>query len=110
VLAGDFNSNAEVGPEYTGTAQEIVRAGFTDAWEAAHPRNPGYTWPLFGEDQNSGPTTPNERIDLVFVAGTLPGQTPTVLSAVRTGAAPPFASDHAGVSVKVDLRNIRNGD
>lgn len=103
VLAGDFNSNAEPGPEYTGTAQQIVQAGFADAWKVAHPNDPGYTWPLFGEDQNSGPTTPNERIDLIFVAGAPSGPNPAVLSAVRTGAAPPFASDHAGVVVKVRL-------
>jgi endonuclease/exonuclease/phosphatase family metal-dependent hydrolase len=103
VLAGDFNANAEPGPEYTGTAQQIVESGFADAWKVAHPGDPGYTWPLFGEDQNSGPTTPNERIDLIFLAGAASGIDPAVLSAVRTGIAPPFASDHAGVVVKVGL-------
>jgi endonuclease/exonuclease/phosphatase family metal-dependent hydrolase len=103
VLAGDFNANAEPGPEYTGTAQRIVEAGFTDAWKAAHPVDPGYTWPLFGEDQNSGPTMPNERIDLIFVSGAASILNPAVVSAVRTGATPPFASDHAGVVVKVQL-------
>ena len=103
VLAGDFNANAEPGPEFTGTAQRIVQAGFVDAWKVAQPGDPGYTWPLFGEDQNSGPTTPNERIDLVFVAGAASGPVPAVLSAVRTGIAHPFASDHAGVVVKVRL-------
>ena len=103
VLAGDFNSNAEPGPEYTGTAQRIVQAGFSDAWKAMNPGDPGYTWPLFGEDQNSGPTMPNERIDLIFVGGAPSGPRPAVLSAVRTGAAPPFASDHAGVLVEVRL-------
>jgi len=33
-------------------------SGFVDAWKFAHPADPGYTWPLFGEDQNSGPVTP----------------------------------------------------
>lgn len=103
ILAGDFNSNAEPGPEYTGTAQRIVQAGFTDAWKTVNPGEPGYTWPLFGEDQNSGPTTPNERIDLVFVGGAPSGPVPSVLSAVRVGMEPPFASDHAGVVVKVRL-------
>ena len=92
VLAGDFNSNAEIGPEHTGTAQKIVRAGYADTWDAAHPNNPGYTWPLFGEDQKFGPTVANERIDLVFVGGVLAnwfGKTPTVESAEKTGAVPP---------------------
>jgi endonuclease/exonuclease/phosphatase family metal-dependent hydrolase len=107
VLAGDFNSNAEPGPEYTGTAQRIVGAGFVDAWKFAYPANPGYTWPLFGEDQNGGPVTPNERIDLIFAGGPLQfwlGHAPTVVSAVRTGTTPPYGSDHAGLAVKLQLK------
>ena len=107
VLAGDFNANAEPGPEHTGTAQKIVRSGFVDAWDALHPFDPGYTWPLFGEDQKSGPTVPNERIDLIFAGGLLPswlGRNPTVLSAERTGTTAPFASDHAGLVVKLRLK------
>jgi endonuclease/exonuclease/phosphatase family metal-dependent hydrolase len=74
---------------------------------SAHPADPGYTWPLFGQDQNSGPATPNERIDLIFAGGPLQlwmGQTPAVVSAVRTGATPPYASDHAGLVVKLQLK------
>ena len=107
VLAGDFNANAEPGPEHTGTAQRIVNAGYVDAWKSAHPGDPGYTWPLFGEDQNSGPTAPNERIDLIFAGGTLQrwfGNTPAVVTAERTGTTSPFASDHAGLVVKLRLR------
>ncbi len=107
VLAGDFNSNAEPGPEYTGTAQRIVNAGFVDAWDSAHPADPGYTWPMFGEDQNSGPTVPNERIDLIFAGGRLQrwfGNTPAIVTADRTGTTSPFASDHAGLVVKLRLK------
>jgi len=107
VLAGDFNSNAEPGPEYTGVAQRIANSGFIDAWGFAHPGDPGYTWPLFGEDQNAGGTTPNERIDLIFVGGEFHrwfGRTPAVLAANQTGTTAPFASDHAGLVVKVRLR------
>jgi endonuclease/exonuclease/phosphatase family metal-dependent hydrolase len=100
ILAGDFNSNAEPGPENTGVAQRIVQAGFTDAWQDRHPSEPGYTWPLFGEDQASGPTSPNERIDLVFAVGPTVATTPEVVSAARTGTTNPYASDHAGVVVK----------
>jgi len=107
VLAGDFNSNAEPGPEHTGTAQRIVNAAFVDTWKSAHPADPGYTWPMFGEDQNSGPTVPNERIDLIF-AGGLPqlwfGNAPAIVTAERTGTTPPFASDHAGLVVKLRLK------
>ena len=107
VLAGDFNSNAESGPEYTGTAQTVLNAGFVDAWKSAHPGDPGYTWPLFGQDQNSGPATPNERIDLIFTGSLLPlwtGHAPVAVSAVRTGMTPPYASDHAGLVVKLQLQ------
>lgn len=107
VLAGDFNANAEPGPEYTGTVQEITRAGFADTWRTIHPGDPGYTWPLFGEDEASGPTVPNERIDLIFTSGFLQGffgRDASVVSAERTGMSQPWASDHAGVVVKLRLR------
>ena len=107
VLAGEFIANAEPGPEHTGTAQRIVNAGYVDAWKFAHPGDPGYTWPLFGEDQNSGSTVPNERIDLIFAGGTLQrwfGNTPAIVSADRTGTTSPFASDHAGLVVKLRLK------
>jgi endonuclease/exonuclease/phosphatase family metal-dependent hydrolase len=107
VLAGDFNANAEPGPEYTGAVEKIESRGFTDAWKSANPGDPGYTWPLFGEDQASGLTTPNERIDLIFVSGSVPprpGRTLKVLSAERTGTKEPWASDHAGVVVELRLK------
>jgi endonuclease/exonuclease/phosphatase family metal-dependent hydrolase len=104
VLAGDFNANAEPGPEYTGTAQQIVQAGFADAWKVGNPGDAGYTWPLFGEDQSSGPTTPDERIDLIFLTGSLARPMPAVVSAVRTGIVAPFGSDHAGVALKLRLQ------
>jgi endonuclease/exonuclease/phosphatase family metal-dependent hydrolase len=105
VLAGDFNANAEPGPEHTGTAQWIVNGGFVDAWKFAHPSDPGYTWPLFAEDQNNGPTNANERIDLVFVGGPMPfSRTPAIVSADRIGMTRPFPSDHAGLVVKLRLQ------
>jgi len=88
-------------------AQHVANAGFVDAWKFAHPADPGYTWPLFGEDQNGGPAMPNERIDLIFVGGPLQfwlGHTPAIVSAVRTGTTAPFASDHAGLAVKLELK------
>jgi endonuclease/exonuclease/phosphatase family metal-dependent hydrolase len=100
VLAGDFNANAEPGPEHTGAVERIVVAGYSDAWDLVKPACPGYTWPLFGEDQASGPTTPNERIDLIFTGCGSTfcfGRDLRVLSAERTGVRSPWASDHAGV-------------
>ena len=107
ILAGDFNSNAQPGPEDTGAVRKIVLAGFPDTWTWANLGDPGYTWPLFGEDQASGPTTPNERIDIIFTGGDIYfwfGRDLNVLSAERTGVTAPWASDHAGVVVKVRLK------
>ncbi|MCX6633921.1 MAG: hypothetical protein NT090_02310 [Acidobacteria bacterium] len=106
VLDGDFNANAEPGPEHTGAVAKIESRGFTDAWKSANPGDPGYTWLLFGEDQASGPKAPNERIDLIFIGGPVPprpGRTLKVLSAQRTGTKEPWASDHAGVVVELRL-------
>lgn len=111
VLAGDFNSDAEVpqqGPDRTPTAGVISGAGYQDAWHLLHPADTGYTWPLFLEDQPPPnfnlPADPVERIDLIFSHG------PTPLSAERTGTGrgqDVFASDHAGVVVNFSLENHR---
>jgi endonuclease/exonuclease/phosphatase family metal-dependent hydrolase len=103
ILAGDFNANAEPGPEHTATFQKIVSAGFADCWKWVNPTDPGYTWPLFGEDQLSGPATPNERIDLIFTGGDIYrwfGRDPNVISVELTGTAAPWSSDHAGIVMK----------
>ncbi len=112
ILAGDFNSDAEaagVGPDQTETAAMITGAGYSDAWHALHPADPGFTWPLFLEDQAVPvvfpPATPVERIDLVFALG------PVALSAQLTGtdasAEGVLASDHAGVVADFALDNHR---
>jgi endonuclease/exonuclease/phosphatase family metal-dependent hydrolase len=107
ILAGDFNANAEPGNEHTGAVETIVAAGYTDTWKWANPADPGFTWPLFGEDQNSGSTIANERIDLIFTAGNIQrsfGQDPNVISVVRTGTSAPWASDHAGVVLRLRVQ------
>ena len=45
VLAGDFNSNAEPGPEQTATVGTIMGAGFTDVWRQFNSPGTGFTWP-----------------------------------------------------------------
>jgi endonuclease/exonuclease/phosphatase family metal-dependent hydrolase len=107
ILAGDFNANAEMGPEHTGAVQKIVAAGFSDAWASVNPGVPGYTWPLFGEDQASGPAQPNERIDLIFTGGDIQrwfGRDSNVISVELTGTSAPWASDHAGVVMQTRLK------
>lgn len=104
VLAGDFNANAEPGPDHLPTVDKLLAAGYADAWRAAHPNDPGFTWPLHGEDPFTAVTGPTERIDLVFTRG------PEVLSAERVGArlqdrtaSGLWPSDHAGVVAALQL-------
>jgi endonuclease/exonuclease/phosphatase family metal-dependent hydrolase len=95
VLAGDFSSNAEAGPEQTNTVSMILGAGFTDVWRQFNGPGTGYTWPLYFEDTAHGPAVPTERIDLIFTRGV------RALRVELTGLTPPQASDHAGVVANV---------
>ena len=101
ILLGDFNANAEPGPEHTGTVEQILAAGFLDVWSALNPGDPGYTWPLFGEDQLRGAgVVPNERIDLIFTRDLTP------VSVRRLGfgfIGGQYASDHAGVVAEIQV-------
>lgn len=96
ILAGDLNSDAHAPSFANGPAYGIlVSAGFTDAWSAIHPSEPGLTWALHTEDPD-GPATPTQRIDLVLAKGD--GIDPTAIA--LTGITPInglFSSDHAGV-------------
>lgn len=75
----------------------LTSHGLTDTWSATRPDDPGYTWPLHREDP-VGPSTPNQRIDLVLERGVIPvfdflvGNTPAALT--PSGLWP---SDQAGV-------------
>jgi endonuclease/exonuclease/phosphatase family metal-dependent hydrolase len=110
VVAGDFNSNAEYGPERTGSVQKIIAAGFSDAWFGAHAGDPGYSWPLFIDDPALPAAVINERIDLVLTKGFGPlwfGRVAVVVSAELVGMTKPasgiFTSDHAGLVVRIQL-------
>ena len=46
VLCGDFNSNAEAGPEQTASVGLIRNAGFADVWRLFNAAGTGFTWPL----------------------------------------------------------------
>lgn len=95
ILLGDFNANAEPGPDHTGTVELITGAGFKDAWSTLHPNDPGYTWPLFGEDQlRDKVQLPFERIDLIFGRGLNPISSQRLSCGYIWGQC---ASDHVGV-------------
>jgi endonuclease/exonuclease/phosphatase family metal-dependent hydrolase len=107
IVIGDFNSNAEPGPEQTASLRTFLLAGFADAWRSAHPGDPGLTWPVVAEDSGS-PATPLERIDLVLTRALQPtffSPGLRVLSAERTATeSGATASDHAGVVVRLQLQ------
>ena len=67
ILAGDFNSRAD--GTGTPTYDNLIGAGFKDAWSATHPRELGNTW---GHDADLLNTTVNltQRLDLVLFRNT----------------------------------------
>ena len=103
VLCGDFNSdaNSDSGPDVTPSVGLIEAAGYADVWRIANPGDPGYTWPLFLEDQAPpnffAPFAPIERIDLFFSRGMGVISAKQVLAPAPAGSLPPYGSDHAGV-------------
>lgn len=104
ILAGDFNADAEhagIGPDQTNTPDEILAAGYTEAWDKLYPQKDGFTWPLFLEDPlRPNPSGPFERIDLIFERGL------DILNVQRIGVlAREFASDHAGVVSTMQIDN-----
>ncbi len=105
ILAGDFNSDAsglKIGPDQTPTAAMIVEAGYTDAWQTLHPGELGLTWPLYLEDIFAGPSSPFERIDLIFARDM------EILDVEVAGNIPPFHSDHAGVAATLRIENSQD--
>ena len=103
VLIGDFNANAESGADHTGAVELLVNGGFQDVWHALHPDNPGYTWPLFPEDQaRAYPISYQERIDLIFARGLTPVSIQRLSVGGFWGA---MASDHAGVVATLEIGN-----
>lgn len=109
VLCGDFNSDAEFGGflDTTPSVNLITAAGYTECWKLLHPGNPGYTWPLFLQDQYPPPFftlfAPYERIDLFFAKGLPVTSVERVVAPAPAGTMPPYGSDHAGVVATFQL-------
>ncbi len=104
ILAGDLNTEAPGGnPALNAAYQIILSGGFSDDWTVLHGADPGFTWPLHGEDPFTPFSTPNQRLDLVLsrdgrkgldaLATDLIGNTSADLTA--SGLWP---SDHAGLA------------
>jgi endonuclease/exonuclease/phosphatase family metal-dependent hydrolase len=107
IIAGDLNTAASGGPDSDTTYANLLAAGFSDAWALTHPREPGFTWPLHGEDPYTFVLPPplSERIDLVLVRNHLGVNGVerlnfTLLALTPSGLWP---SDHAGVAAQLEL-------
>ena len=100
VLAGDFNADAEspTDPTY----QLLLSAGFGDAWEAARPNEPGYTWPLFLQSPFEY-VSPYQRLDLVLTRGSIEATRADVTGERNVTPRLPMPSDHAGVVATLNL-------
>jgi len=96
ILVGDFNSRAD--GTGTPTYNNLINAGFDDAWSAAHPREPGNTW---GHDADLLNTRVDlaQRLDLVLFRNNLCALDADVVGDELGDRTPSglWPSDHAGV-------------
>jgi len=96
ILAGDFNSRAD--GTGTPTYNNLIGAGFKDAWRATHPRELGNTW---GHRADLLNTTVNltQRLDLVLFRNNLCALDADVVGDELSDRTPSglWPSDHAGV-------------
>jgi endonuclease/exonuclease/phosphatase family metal-dependent hydrolase len=101
VLVGDLNS-------VPGTEGHLAAttAGFSDAWTALHPAEPGLTC-CFAEDLSLTPTALSTRIDLVLTRGALQPVSAAVVGEDPAADRSPggrWPSDHAGVVASIDVK------
>ena len=101
IAVGDFNSDPA--DPYTDTYQRLT-ARFSDTWTTARPADPGFTCcqPAPLDDAAS---RVDRRVDLVLTSEDWPVARAVLTGAVpfRTGPAPLWASDHAGVSARITV-------
>jgi endonuclease/exonuclease/phosphatase family metal-dependent hydrolase len=107
VISGDLNSAASGGPDPSTTYNNLLSAGFADAWVVANPNDSGYTWPLHPEDPYAFVLPPplSERIDLVLLRDGV-GVTAAQRVGITTTALTPsglWPSDHAGVVAQLTM-------
>ena len=109
VWVGDFNSDADATvltgvPSATATYGSIIAAGFSDAWKAKHPADPGFTC-CQATDLLNPTSTLTERDDLVLTRGPFHVGRASSVGDETTDrlASGLWPSDHAGVVVILDL-------
>jgi endonuclease/exonuclease/phosphatase family metal-dependent hydrolase len=101
VLAGDLNSDADnPDPSQSPAYHLLINASFIDLWSTVHPGDPGFTWPLHGEDPTTATSVPNQRIDIILTRGEKIADRGALLTGNTLNALTPsglWPSDHAGV-------------
>ncbi len=99
VAMGDFN--AEPGDPHTDTYEQLT-AVLDDVWTTAHPADPG---PTCCQSRGLDDPVPQlaHRVDLVLTSGHWPVShvERTGTEPFRSGPAPVWASDHAGVTARI---------
>ena len=103
VLVGDLNTDAESdNPADVATYQLLINSGFADAWDATHPDEAGYTWPLFLTTPFAY-TPPAQRLDYALSRGTVTPLATTLVGEDDVTPSAPMPSDHAGVAASFRL-------
>jgi hypothetical protein len=109
VWVGDFNSDADATvitgvPSATATYGSIIAVGFSDAWKAKHPADPGFTC-CQATDLLNPTSTLTERDDLVLTRGPFHVGRASIVGDETTDrlASGLWPSDHAGVVVILDF-------
>lgn len=110
VLLGDLNSaaggvGAQPGSTNTQTHDKLLAAGFTDAWTATRPHNPGFTC-CQAADLRNATSSLSQRIDYVLFRGKVTALTTHRVGAAESDRTPSglWPSDHAGVRSVLRLR------
>jgi endonuclease/exonuclease/phosphatase family metal-dependent hydrolase len=101
IVVGDFNS--DLADPYTDTYERLT-AVLHDAWTTARPADPGPTCCENGLLDNRDPRL-DRRVDLVLTSGEWPVTRVARTGAVpfRSGPAPVWASDHAGLTARITV-------
>lgn len=110
IWVGDFNSDADGTtftniPPSTETYRHIIEHGFSDAWKAKYPTQPGYTCCQATNLLNTDSRL-DMRVDLVLTRGEFTVVDATVVGADPTDRLQPsglWPSDHAGLIVTLQL-------
>jgi exonuclease III len=106
ILAADLNSDADSSdPTQRAAFQAMLNAGLRDAWSAIHPDEPGFTWPLHGEDPFTPSAMPSQRIDVILSRAFVASDAALFGANPNTDLTPSglWPSDHAGVTASFDV-------